>query len=151
MKKQGTHIAFTAGTGCLVFIDLVAFLLRANLKLVDAESIPILSKGSTFKLVLFVSFPNREDALALPLFEGLHQITQAKGLSNFSLHVRISSEQKQGRWDLDFIEQQLDKFSRKKKRDEELAKVYVCGPPPMNEVFDRALTGMVQRGELGRE
>ena len=28
MKSKGVHIAFTAGTGCLVFLDLVAHLLR---------------------------------------------------------------------------------------------------------------------------
>jgi hypothetical protein len=30
---KGTHIAFTAGTGCLVFLDLVANLLMLNLQL----------------------------------------------------------------------------------------------------------------------
>jgi hypothetical protein len=28
LGTEGTHIAFTAGTGCLVFIDLVAYLVR---------------------------------------------------------------------------------------------------------------------------
>lgn len=37
IQKNGTHIAFTAGTGCLVFIDLVAHLIRKNLKMMDAE------------------------------------------------------------------------------------------------------------------
>lgn len=30
IQSEGTHIAFTAGTGCLVFVDLVAHLLRKN-------------------------------------------------------------------------------------------------------------------------
>jgi hypothetical protein len=31
IRKDGVHIAFAAGTGCLTFIDLVAFLLRKML------------------------------------------------------------------------------------------------------------------------
>ena len=37
IEKSGTHIAFTAGTGILVFIDLVAFLVRKNLNLLTEE------------------------------------------------------------------------------------------------------------------
>ena len=33
IKQTGTHLAFTAGTGILVFVDLVAHLLRKNLGL----------------------------------------------------------------------------------------------------------------------
>jgi hypothetical protein len=35
VKPEGTHIAFSAGTGCLVFVDLVAHLIRKNLGLLD--------------------------------------------------------------------------------------------------------------------
>ena len=38
IQSTGTHIAFTAGTGCLVFLDLVAHLIRKNLlQLSDEE------------------------------------------------------------------------------------------------------------------
>lgn len=37
IQKEGTHIAFSAGTGILVFVDLVAHLIRKNLKLLDAN------------------------------------------------------------------------------------------------------------------
>ena len=71
LKKFGTHVAFTAGTGVLVFVDLVALIVRVNLGLVDSESIPIFSRGSTFKFILYASFPTRKDAVALELIEGL--------------------------------------------------------------------------------
>jgi len=32
LKPEGTHVAFTAGTGILPFLDLVAYLLRVNLE-----------------------------------------------------------------------------------------------------------------------
>ena len=35
--KSGVHIAFTAGTGALVFVDLVAYLARMNLKLLKND------------------------------------------------------------------------------------------------------------------
>ena len=37
IQPEGTHIAFSAGTGCLVFVDLVAHLLRKNLGLLGAD------------------------------------------------------------------------------------------------------------------
>jgi len=37
IKSEGTHIAYTAGTGCLVFLDLIAHLIRKNLGLLDAD------------------------------------------------------------------------------------------------------------------
>ncbi len=37
LGSSGTHIAFTAGTGCLVFIDLVAYLIRRNLGLLSEQ------------------------------------------------------------------------------------------------------------------
>jgi hypothetical protein len=38
LKNSGTHIAFTTDTGCLAFMDLVALLLRHNLKLNDKNN-----------------------------------------------------------------------------------------------------------------
>ena len=49
---HGTHIAFTAGTGCLVFVDLVAHLLKRNLGTFKVDS----TFDDTFKFVFFVSF-----------------------------------------------------------------------------------------------
>lgn len=37
IKNNGTHIAFTAGTGSLVFLDLVAYLLRLNTGMLNSE------------------------------------------------------------------------------------------------------------------
>lgn len=37
IQSTGTHVGFAAGTGCLVFIDLVAHLIRKNLGLLSSE------------------------------------------------------------------------------------------------------------------
>jgi hypothetical protein len=81
LQNDGTHVAFVGGTGVLVFMDLVALLIRSNLGLVkNSESIPILRKGSTFKFVLYASFASREDAVGLELLEGLQEITKSLGM-----------------------------------------------------------------------
>lgn len=129
-------------------MDLVALLLRLNLGLVEPDSIPIFSKGSSFKFVLYVSFPTRADSIALQLLEGLLEVTKAKNLGNFELVVRISKESPKGRWDEAFIEKEVDKFISKRKLVAPLSKLYVCGPPAMNETFDRTLGRLIKAGTL---
>ncbi len=90
--SQGLHIAFTAGTGIMPFIDLVALMLRGNLGLLSQRDLPAplkLDGSSTFKLVLYVAFDNRKDAYALKLLEGLYEVTQKRGLKNFELVLRF--------------------------------------------------------------
>ena len=87
-----------------------------------------------FKLYLFVSFPNRQDSIALELFEALANYCNRHGLQNFDLYVRLSQEdQNPKRWDQDFVLQQLKQFNV-----DEIEKIWVCGPPTMNETFDKA-------------
>lgn len=55
IEKTGTHIAFTAGTGLLIFIDLVAHLVRKNCGLLTPAEDKMLDL-KYFKFVLFSSF-----------------------------------------------------------------------------------------------
>lgn len=56
--------------------------------------------------------------------------------NNFHLFVRLSQEKvNPGRWDEAFIRQEIDKFGAKN-----IQKVWVCGPPVMNETFDRVFS-----------
>ncbi len=70
ISKSGTHVAFVAGTGVLIFVDLVAFLIRLNLGLLNKEDSNIIEKDS-FRFVLYVSFPRKEEAVAIELIESL--------------------------------------------------------------------------------
>ena len=103
----------------------------------------IFQQDSTFRFILYVSFENRKDALALEIIEGLYEITQKKGLKNFDLVIRLSSEKAGSRWDGNFIKRQF-----KIRAGETISKVWVCGPPVMNEVFDRTFESMRNEGEL---
>lgn len=132
IQKEGTHIAFTAGTGCLVFVDLVAHLLRKNTGTLDTLE-EASQLGNNFKFVLYVSFPTKDDAIALELCQGLQEICNKKGLRNFEFYPRITSEQtKKERWDGDFINKQLS-------MQDNIKRVWVCGPPVLNELFDKHL------------
>ena len=48
-------------------------------------------------------------------------------------------------WDQSFIEETLSAY---KKSSDGLAKVWVCGPPPMTETFDHALLKIAASLEL---
>lgn len=67
--KPGTYIAFTAGTGNLVFVDTVATIARAMLGWPNAQQL-----HADLKFIFYVSFPTREDVIALELCDTLHKL-----------------------------------------------------------------------------
>jgi hypothetical protein len=65
MKKKGTHIAFSAGTGALLFMDLAVYLARREMgTLPEAEQNQV---DIEFKLVQFASFRNLDVAVGYEL------------------------------------------------------------------------------------
>ena len=80
-----------------------------------------------------MSFPNREQSVALELFEAFDAYCKRTGSSIFHLHLRLSQENvNPERWNDDWIRQQIGKFGPKN-----IQRVWVCGPPVLNETFDR--------------
>ena len=85
-------------------------------------------------MYLFVSFPSRAESVGLELCEALSSYCNAMGKKNFELFVRLSKEGvNKERWSEQFVNGQLSKFSLR-----EINRIWVCGPPVMNETFDRA-------------
>lgn len=151
LAKHGDHVAFVAGTGVLVFLDLVGLISKHHIgHLRDSHDMPIFSEGSTFKLILYASFASDSEAIGLDLLRAL----QASNPSNFELHLRISSQTRSShaegsastRWDPAFIRKEL-----LSKGVGSLAKVYVCGPPNMTEMFERTLGEMIQAKIVRRD
>ena len=98
----------------------------------DADDIEI----DQFHFHLYVSFPRRSDAVALELFEALDAYCKRQNLLNFKLFVRLSQEKvNPERWDENFIRQEIHKIGAKN-----IKRVWVCGPPVMNETFDRVFS-----------
>lgn len=73
--------------------------------------------------------------------EALKNMNKALGKDNFELHVRLSQKSQQ-RWDYDFIRNEVVKHSA-------LQKIWVCGPPVMNETFDKSLSSLVNENLKG--
>lgn len=99
-SSKGVHMMFSAGTGILPYMDTVAKMILQQLN--------SLKEGDErfhddFKLVMFVGFQSRKDAIALPLLEGLEKIVaKQSNATKFRLFFRFS-DQKSPRWDAKFI------------------------------------------------
>lgn len=139
IEPTGTYIAFAGGTGVLPFIDFIGQLAIANLGM--SEKLGQTPENSIdpkkFKLRMYISFHSRHESIGLELMVALEQYSKAKGLNNFELYQRFSKEKvNPTRWDADFIEREMKKEGDIK----DITKLMVCGPPAMNETFDRALS-----------
>jgi hypothetical protein len=88
-RKKALMLLFVGGTGVLVFMDLIALMFRQNLGLFKEKGF---LNMSSFKFVLYASFPSRKDAIGIDLLEGLDDVTKTLGLKNFHLELRFSNE-----------------------------------------------------------
>lgn len=134
MKPDGQHVAFCAGTGVLVFLDLVSQLLLLNIFKKQGKAIPsgmdYFQPG--FKFHLYVAFQDRKQSIGLDLIEALVDINKELGCDNFELTLRMADGKgtKQPRWNPEYVESELGKYAG------QLKKVWVCGPPSLNQMFD---------------
>lgn len=87
LEAKGTYVGFAAGTGALVYLDLVARLILQN-----SGNLPEGCERleDDFFFHYFVSFVNRDEAIGLDLCEALLELNKRKGINNFSLTVRLS-------------------------------------------------------------
>jgi predicted ferric reductase len=62
-----------------------------------------------------------------------------QGFKNFEFVLRLSKEKlNPARWDEDFINKEIDKHN-----PNFISKVWVCGPPVMNETFERTFNNRI--------
>ena len=93
LKKEGSYVAYAAGTGGLVFLDLVSHLLIKNCFESDGKKLPaeIANMYQTgFEFHLYVSFQDRDQAIGLDVIERLELVNRKLGLNNFKAVVRLS-------------------------------------------------------------
>ena len=153
IKPHGLHVAFCAGTGVLVFLDLVAHLLMRNVfqsRLPEDKVEPqFLRLKEDFEFHLYVAFTDADQTIGLELCEALERINVKFHYKNFKLTVRLSEDiyakKKPPRWNEEFIEGELTPHAGK------MQKVWVCGPPILNQTFDIALGKLKQKLKLGAE
>mmetsp|Transcript_12788 Transcript_12788/g.21629 ORF Transcript_12788/g.21629 Transcript_12788/m.21629 type:complete len:226 (-) Transcript_12788:192-869(-) len=108
IHKTGLHVAYAAGTGMLVFVDIVAHLILRILRtrcftdLCEEEGESVRSAElDNFRFVLHTSFLSEEEALCMDLINSLTQLCQTFGYPKLFEHIsRISNKGKKGqRWD----------------------------------------------------
>jgi len=156
-SSSGVHIAFAAGTGVLCFVDLVAALIQFELNVgirstVNAGQATIKSSIlendlHQVQFHLYVSFPRRSESIALEMFEAFDTYCKRNNIKIFSLHLRLSQEKvNAARWDEAFISQEIRKHGVKN-----IQRVWVCGPPVMNETFDRVFSAQPANGAAVQE
>ena len=81
VEESGVHIAFCAGTGVLVFLDLIShLLLRSYYKhYVKPEDVPesMLQLKDDFVFVFYVSMLSMDSEIGLNMCEALDKVNQA--------------------------------------------------------------------------
>lgn len=79
----------------------------------------------------------------MEMIRKLEAVNKALKKQNFKATIRLSEMKsdvaRSPRWDEKFIESELVADSGS------IRKVWVCGPPSMNETFDKALGGLAQK------
>ena len=108
-ESQGVHIAFTAGTGILVFMDLVTRIYLSRIQAIPKED----RLHPLFKFVLYASFQNKEDAAGVELCEKINDFQLKFGYNNFELFCRYAKKNRAGkleRWNKEFIRKQITKY-----------------------------------------
>lgn len=138
--KPGKSVAFAAGTGVLVFVDLIAHMIlrrvaeRGGPNLISKTQAEC-SLPANFQLELYTSFYSEDEALGLTLINALESMYEEQEKCPF-VHVgRLNTipEQKAVRWDESFFRKKFMHFE-----NENVSKVYICAPPIVQEFFDRA-------------
>ena len=98
VEESGVHVAFCAGTGVLVFLDLISHLLLRNYHkhYVEPHLIPEEMKQvkDDFVFLFFVSMLSMDSEIGLNMCEALTKVNNKLKETNFKLTVRISK-----RWD----------------------------------------------------
>ena len=127
----------------MVFLDLVAYIFRKNvhesnpgMDLIQGEDFSDLSKD--FKFILYVAFPKQSEALGYDFCVKAQEYATKCGVNNFIVRARFS-DQNQPRWDNEWIERAV-------KSDGTPKRVWVCGPPVINENFGKSLATLLPAG-----
>ena len=101
MKSEGHHVALTAGTGIVPFMDLVFYLMRRNLHHYgnkiskDFQGIKHESEfnllGKSFSFELWGNFRNEDEVIAYDILKAAEAISSHNDFKNFSMNLRIAN------------------------------------------------------------
>jgi len=134
----GTNLVFLGGTGVLPFLDFFVFLARMIIsekspsdKIINNEEFEPFFKHSSFKVYAY--YPNANEAVALDLLVKISDL-----FSHFKEEERFSFTPVFTRQGGDRLnDQKIYEFLDQASRASDLKNIWVCGPPKMNNMFQR--------------
>jgi len=89
-NTKGLHVAFAAGTGVLVFIDLICRIALTNMELIPTSQ----RLNKDFKFHLYVAFKNREQAMCLQIIDAVEKLMDKMNKDMFKITYRFSEERR---------------------------------------------------------
>ena len=150
-NSNGTHVIFMGGTGALPFMDLFAYLARKLL----TENSPDYSifpdekfdeLNSNAKWVVYGYFPSRDRSVGLEFWElinDLHIKFQKESVFKF---IPVFTRDGGAR----LTEQNIDEILTKIYLNSVITRIFVCGPPPQNNLFQRCMRRISRKIGLPR-
>lgn len=86
IRFTGIHVAYAAGTGVLVFLDLVTRIMLHNTGVLDFGG----KFDDDFKFIFYISHENIETTIGMDLCLKLMEVNKKLKKKNFELNVRLS-------------------------------------------------------------
>ena len=113
IQHNGIHVAFCAGTGALVFLDLVSHILIKNCYEKYDTKLPTEMASMyqhDFQFHLYFSAQDEENAIGLNVIKKLQEVNEKFGFNNFKAVVRLSvtNGPKLERWTPEYIKKELE-------------------------------------------
>lgn len=138
-EQTGTIAVIAQGVEVVMFLDLVAYLLRLNIhkvstlkkmqcKLYEDESFSKLNSKS-FKLVLVACFKEQGQVIGQAMCQALHEISVKHNINNFEYHLKLAKTS-----EFAWAEETLKKCVPAKAK-----KVFIVGRHKTEEVFKEIL------------
>ena len=152
-NSGGVNIIFVGGTGILPFMDLFAYIGRRILKkhnprcaIFPDELFTDLANDAQF--VIYAYFPTREDCIGIELLEAIEKLHQKHGKADM-FKLNLSLTRKGGRKHNN--EEIVELLSEYKQIHGRINKLWVCGPPVMNDQFQRLMPTIQERTGIENE
>ena len=138
-SPKGLIVAVICGTGVLMWLEVVSYMLRKavyeygkcklkNYKIFKNETFDDLTEPN-FRLILFSSFNNAEEAVGMNEFQRMSDIMKRLGLNIFEYYIRLSNK-KTPHYTEEYFKGRINGNPEK---------IYLCGPqnvaPTLKEIF----------------
>lgn len=152
-NSGGVNIIFVGGTGILPFMDLFAYIGRRILSkhtprcaIFPDELFTDLANDAQF--VVYSYFPTREDCIGIELLEAIEKLHKKHGKADM-FKLNLSLTRKGGRKHNN--EEIVELLSEYKQIHGRINKLWVCGPPVMNDQFQRLMPTIQERTGIDNE